>query len=69
MNRFNEIKESFKDCDISGSDTEWLIKRIEDLEAALQSYCQNLPKVITQKNSANLHFILMERLKMALEGK
>jgi hypothetical protein len=69
MKKLEQLKADYERLGLSDKETKWLFSRIEQLEAAIESHMINVPTVMTQRNNNNLHFILIGRLKNALENE
>lgn len=69
MRRLDQIKETFESEDLSSTDVEWLIKRVTLLEDTIKLHLSHVPQVMAQKNNNSMHFILIDRLKKALEDE
>lgn len=67
VRKLDKLKGDLNKVGLSIKEIEWLFFRIEKLESAIQFHMKNVPAVTLQKNNANLHFILVDRLKAALE--
>ena len=69
MKRLDRIKEEFNKGFISDDDAKWLISRVDHLESSIGFYLKNIMSILTQKNPNGSHFVLIERMKKALDDQ